>query len=53
MGRWSRGDVLLDNARMAFKTSSTRRAGVLRGVHENCLVGKNEMDDEARVLVNN
>ena len=41
MGRGSRGDVLLGNARMAFKTSSDETGGnAVRGVSMNCLVGK-------------
>ena len=51
VGRGSRGDVLLGNARMAFRTSIVEMGGsVEKDVPENCLGGKDEVDDEARVL---
>ena len=51
VGRGSRGDVLLGNALMAFKTSigETGRS-VERDAPENCLGGKDKVYDEARVL---
>ena len=51
VGRGSRGDVLLGSALMAFRTSIGETGGsVERDAHENCLDGKDEVDDEARVL---
>ena len=49
MGRGSRGDVLLGNPLMAFRTSIGETGGsVERDAPENCLGGKDEVDDEAR-----
>ena len=51
VGRGSRGNVLLDNALMAFRTSIGDTGGsVEKDAPENCLGGKDEVDDEARVL---
>ena len=51
VGRGSRGDVLLGNALMTFKTSVDETGGsVERDAPENCLGGKDELDDGARVL---
>ena len=51
VGKGSRGDVLLGNALMAFRTSIGETGGnVERDAPENCLGGKDEVEDEARVL---
>ena len=51
VGRGSRGDVLLGNTLLAFRTSVGETSeSVERDASENFLGGKDEVDDEARVL---
>ena len=51
VGRESRGDDLLGSERMSLRTSSEDTGWRTElGVPENCLVGKGDMGDEARVL---